>query len=125
MENSGKIFFEDDGPKWYVASGDHWLGPMSAADVYAQILGGKLTWAHFVWKQGQKNWIRICDSTDFQSAVPELPSKEIISQVKKEAQAAPTRKGPPPTPEASDEAQADKHWFLYYSDSQYGPFSTE
>ena len=124
MENSGKIFFEDDGAKWYVASGDTYLGPMSAADVYAEILAGKLTWAHFVWKQGQKNWVRICDSTDFQSAVPELPSKEIITQVKKEA-AAPAKKSPPPMPKGDSAPAETKVWFLYYSDSQYGPFSTE
>jgi hypothetical protein len=126
MENSGKIFFEDDGPHWYVALGDRWLGPMSAADVYAQILTGKLTWAHFVWKSGQKSWTRICDSPDFKVAVPELPSQDVINEVKKEASSPNVKKTPPPTPRgAAAEGQAEKIWFLYYSDSQYGPFSKE
>jgi hypothetical protein len=127
MENSGKIFFEDDGPHWFVASGDHWLGPLSAADVYAQILAGKLTWAHFVWRTGQKSWTRVCDTLTFQVAVPQLPGQDVLAKLKQAATpevkpAAKGRGGPPPTPK---DAEQEKPWFLFYADSQYGPFSQE
>jgi hypothetical protein len=126
MENSGKIFFEDDGPNWYVALGERWSGPLSAADVYAQILDGKLTWAHFVWKSGQKNWTRICDTPAFQVAVPQLPAQGVMKEVKQAASPG-GKKMPPPAPKDAPAlpGASDKPWFLYYSDSQYGPFSQE
>jgi hypothetical protein len=127
MENSGKIFFEDDGPYWYVALGERWIGPLSAADVYGQILAGKLTWAHFVWKGGQKSWTRLCDTPAFQVAVPQLPAQGIQKEVKQAAAPGGAKKQPPPAPSerAPSAGGEEKPWFLYYSDSQYGPFSQE
>lgn len=126
MENTGKVFFEDDLPEWYIALGDRWIGPLTAADVYQQILEQKITWAHFVWREGQSDWERICDIQKFQAAVPHAPGKSLTEEVKEAAKpvvkkASSSRKGPPPTPDADSE----KVWFLFYNDTQFGPFSQE
>jgi hypothetical protein len=126
MENSGKFFFEDDGPHWFVANGDNWIGPLAASDIHSQIQTGILSWAHFVWKSGQKNWTRICDTPAFQTAVPQAPKKAVFDEIKHASETTepslktqrPTRGVAPPPMEEQ------KPWFLYYSDTQYGPFST-
>jgi len=136
MENSDKILFGDDAPQWYVALGDHWAGPMSAAEIYKRILNHQLTMAHYVWKKGQTEWKRICDTKTFQAAVPQAPAKAVQQEVK--AAIKPTvrqstgRRGPPPGPGASgapppprEESGEIRSWYLHYNDSQFGPFSSE
>ncbi|MBL7716191.1 MAG: DUF4339 domain-containing protein [Bdellovibrionales bacterium] len=121
MENTGKVFFENDGaPQWYLAVADKWVGPMTAQDVYEKILKQEISWAHFVWKKGQANWQRICDVPTFQAAVPGqpkgTPSPDPGAKTsKKEAAVA-----------ASTWQEANRRiWFLYYNDSQFGPFTEE
>ncbi len=121
MENSGKVFFDDDSAQWYVALGERWIGPLAASDVYRKIMGQELSWAHYVWKPGQAGWQRICEVKSFQAAVPAAPPKTIQVQVKDASQPGLRKKAPPPPPK--DEQQ--KPWFLYFNDTQYGPFSTE
>jgi len=130
MENTEKILFEDDTPQWYVAMGERWIGPLTAADVYERVLAQELTWAHYVWKQGQSEWKRICDVKTFQAAVPTAPAKAVLTEVK--AASKPTIKqgarksvvAPPPPMNAEQTGAADtKIWFLYFNDAQYGPFS--
>lgn len=121
MENTGKVLFEDDQPQWYIALGERWVGPISASDVYQRILAGELTWAHFVWKAGQADWKRICDVATFQAAVPALPAKAVQQAVKEASRptiVAASKKSAPPAPE-------ERCWFLFYNDSQFGPFSSE
>ena len=132
MENTSKILFPDDAPQWYVALGDRWEGPLTSADVYEKVIAQEFTLAHFVWKPGQADWKRICDVKTFQLAVPSLPEKDVRSEVKEASkpivkQAA--RRGPgtpPPAPgkkPAPDVSPEERIWFLFYNDSQYGPFS--
>jgi len=130
MENTVKVLFEDDQtPKWYVALGDQWNGPLTAADVYEKVLSQEISWAHFVWKPGQVDWQRICDVPTFKAAVPILPGKGITKEVKDAA--SPTVKksagrrtaAPPPAPKKK--TAEVRTWFLYYNDSQFGPFSPE
>ncbi len=115
MENTGNVHFEDDTPQWYIASGEQWVGPLAASDVYQKVLDQEITLAHFVWKPGQAAWQRICDTKTFQSAVPALPAAKPV--VKKASPAK--RVAPPPAP------SEEKTWFLFYNDSQFGPFSNE
>lgn len=133
MENTGKVLFENDAPLWYVALGDRWIGPLSSADVYQKVLSQEITLAHFVWKPGESAWKRICETETFQGAVPMQPNKSVQSEVKEVAKlVAKTQvksgskgvaaKNPPPPPIKPAEKRI---WFLYYNDSQYGPFSTE
>jgi hypothetical protein len=131
MENTGKVLLEiDKVPQWYVAKGDHWVGPLTATEVYEKILSQEISWAHYVWKAGQADWKRICDLKTFQAAVPALPEKSVQTAVKAAAVPA-QRKGPPPGPakaatQKKEEARPpEKSWFLFYSESQFGPFSEE
>ncbi len=136
MENTGKVLFGGSGgsesdsgdthPQWFIALGDRWVGPLSAADVYDKVLSQEITWAHYVWRAGQTDWKRICDTPTFQAAVPVQPPSKIQSEVLKAsapaAQAKTAAKAPPmpPAPEAES-----RIWFLYYNDSQFGPFNEE
>lgn len=138
MENTGKVLFEDDTPQWYIALGERWVGPMAASDVYQKVLSQEITWAHFVWKPGQPNWERLCDTPTFQAAVPSAPAKSFLNQVKEasrpniRAASAPgksstkaTARGAQNTPPPPAEKGEERIWFLYYNDSQFGPFSSE
>lgn len=134
MENTGKVLFEDDSPQWYVAMGSRWIGPLAATDVYQRITTHEITWAHFVWRPGQADWERICDVPTFQGAVPTTPTKDVQQQVKEASKpsirtAAPaSRKAGSPPPKPANKARNEEEariWFLYYNDSQFGPFSGE
>lgn len=125
MENTSKVLFSDDTiPQWFVAVGDTFLGPLTAADTYEKILNRELTWAHFIWRPSQKDWRRICETPSFQAAVPSPPSALLQSRVKDVSSApviksaTPGRGGPAPKIE-------ERIWFLHYNDAQFGPFSVE
>jgi len=120
MENSERVLFEDDSPRWFVAIGEQWVGPLSASDLYQKILAQELTWAHYVWKKGQAEWKRICDVKTFQAAVPRQPRKEVQKQVLKQGVTPEVR----PAKRLLNEQQV-RNWYLYYKDSQFGPFSQE
>lgn len=124
MENTGKVFFENDGaPQWYLAVSEKWVGPMTAQDVYEKILKQEISWAHFVWRKGQANWQRICDVPTFQAAVPGQP-KGMPSQTPGASTAGAAKAAKKEA--ASTWQEANKRiWFLYYNDSQFGPFTEE
>lgn len=123
MENTGKVLFEDNTPQWYIALASRWVGPLSAEDVYQKVLNQEITWAHFVWRPGQSEWQRICDASTFQGAVPSVPTKNIKDEVKEASKPGiKTVATAPPPPKQKAE---DRNWFLYYNDSQFGPFSSE
>ncbi len=146
MENTGEILFSDEKPQWYIAMGDRWIGPLSATDVYEKILNQEITWAHYVWKEGQKDWERVCLVETFQAALPRAPSGNVKTEVKEASKpvasgggsgkksgaskTAPSstsgdeKKKPPAISEkGSDGAKASQRtWFLYYNETQYGPF---
>jgi hypothetical protein len=112
MENTGKMLFgQDTTPKWFVAIGDQSVGPMTAAEVYDKITAGQITWVHFVWTEGQGQWSRICDTPTFQVAVPKAPTVRPVPP------SAGAKKAPPPP------IQEPKPWYLYYNDTQFGPFA--
>lgn len=129
MENSGNILFNDDTPQWYVALENQWIGPLRATDVYEKIVQQQLSWAHYIWREGQTDWKRICDVKTFQIAVPHQPTKsiqkEIISVKKEKDKRVAKRPGPPPPPLPGEESSPlhVKCWYLYYNDTQFGPFS--
>lgn len=133
MENTEKVLFEDDRPQWYVAMGEKWIGPISASEVYERITTQKITWAHFVWKPGEKEWRRLCDVKTFAAAVPAVPSKTLQREVKETSVSKPivkqtARKAAEPAPTSSKGASAPKSeggWFLYYNETQFGPFTRD
>ena len=129
MENSGNVFFNNEGePEWYLAVGDRHIGPFSAADIYQKILAQEISWAHYIWRKGEAQWQRICDVTTFKVAVPNAPGP-----IPKPESAIPAKGGKksaarsehtrnhsmrPPGPE-------ERTWFLYYNQTQFGPFSQD
>ena len=146
MENTGGVLFEgENGPQWYIAQGDRWVGPLTASDVYEKIQSQEIGWAHFVWRDGQSDWMRICDVPVFQAAVPSKPRMNVAAQKRAETLAAPKSAGAAPAASRATEAAKaarsealqeggstgnapvadEKLWFLYYNDGQFGPFSFE
>src|SRR5690606_10280531 len=71
---------------------------------------GEITWAHFVWKEGQKEWERICDIATFKAAVPPPPTQKPQAR--------------PPAPPVQGKVQP-KEWFLFANDSQTGPYTAD
>ena len=128
MENTREILFKDKATHWYVALGiSEWIGPMTASEVHEKIQSHELSWAHFIWKEGQSDWKRICEVDEFEVAVPEYPEKNLKQEIKavikaheKPAVKPAKRAGPPAAPPSEE-----KIWFLHYNDSQYGPFSED
>lgn len=116
MENTDKILFEDDEPQWFIALGDRWVGPLAASDVYQRIQNRELSFAHYIWKEGQSDWKRICDVKTFQVAVPKAPA----AKPSKPSKSKSSKKTPPPP---TSHLTQPKEWFLYYSSTQFGPFS--
>ena len=133
MENTGNVLFGGEtAPQWYIALGEKWVGPLTAADVYQKVLAQEITWAHFVWKPGQADWKRICDLKVFQAAVPNLPGKGVQSAVETAAATPVIKKAPAsrvsglaPPPSTDAISSQLREWFLYINESQAGPFSTE
>ena len=135
MENTGNVLFDDRTQEWFVALGNRWQGPMTAAEVYRKVVNQDISWAHFIWKKGQPNWSRICDTPTFQPAVPHAPTRNVQEEVRERSQetqrssAKPSvrqagpRKGPPPAP-TDDEDVDQKIWCLYFNSTQFGPFSS-
>jgi hypothetical protein len=132
MENSDKLLFENDASQWYVAVDDRWAGPLTGSDIYKAIRAHKLTPAHYIWKRGQSEWKRICDTKVFESLAPQPPNKIIRDEIKASLkpvvkQATPKKPGkaaPPPVPR-DEEEEVTQPWFLFYSDTQFGPFSSQ
>jgi PilZ domain/GYF domain 2 len=136
MENTEKVLFEDDSPHWYIAMGERWIGPVSASDVYERVTSQEISWAHFVWKPGQAEWKRLCDVKSFQGAVPRQPAKKLQNEVKEgskpnmksSAQVMKTAQGRSEKGTGSSEKAkpaSQRAWFLYYNDTQFGPFTKE
>ena len=125
MENTYQALFGEDDSEWYLGVGDQWVGPMSATDVFDEIQRGAITWGHPVWKTGMKNWSRIVDVSPFKEAAPALPSSKVLAEIQKRTVVrASTRKrsevqAPPPPPGLEEE----RTWYLYYNQSQFGPYS--
>jgi hypothetical protein len=145
MENTGKVLFSDETPQWFVALGNQWIGPLAATDVYQKVMRQEITWVHYVWRKGQRDWTRICDTTEFQVSTPAAPAKQLKEEVidrsqeisrapkaqikqvhpSRTANATPARKAALPVDETpSSENPEAKCWYLFWNDTQYGPFST-
>ncbi len=110
MENRAP-FAGETKSEWYVSIGEQSIGPMSASEVHERVLGGELTWVSYVWKEGMADWSRIADVPTFSAAMPKPPAAK--------------PKATPPAPPRPAEKLQPREWFLYYNDSQYGPFTED
>ncbi len=95
--------------EWFISIGEKSIGPMTAGEVYDRVMAGELTWISYVWKEGMSDWQRLADVPTFQSAVPPPPAAK--------------PKATPPAPPAKN--IQPKIWFLYFNESQHGPFSED
>lgn len=96
-------------PEWFIAIGEKSIGPMSASEVYDRVMAGELTWISYVWKEGMADWQRLADVPTFQAAVPPPPA----AKPKAQPPAAPAKK------------IQTKEWFLFFNESQYGPYAED
>ena len=130
MENRERVFFADDRAQWYLAGGGSHLGPLTAADVYEKITAREITWAHYLWRRGEKQWARVCDILTFQVALPQkpeqgtptLPAEKAASR---SSSGAESRKGRLGADAGLTPLPEERMWFLFYNQSQYGPFSKD
>ena len=134
MENTNQIILEGETqPVWFMAVGDTYVGPLSGQDVLSHIQSGQVTWAHFIWKEGMDGWKRICDVPSFQAAVPHAPSTGLFARIQEQALQPQVKKaetGRAATPSADPKSKVvgnpdEKIWFLFYNETQFGPFSFE
>jgi len=96
---------------WYLADGGKALGPYTFLDIQQLLLKKEISWVHFVWKNTWKDWVRICDTTEFQVVPAPLQPES-----------------PPPTPlreEATKPAvtKETREWFCYENQTQTGPYT--
>lgn len=135
MENTGKVLFENDEAVWFLSLGEQTVGPLQAADLYEKILLNQITSAHFIWKKGLKGWQRIADTPPFTEMLPQAPKAapqgpvpEAQGSAKSPAYTVTPKEAVSPKTQAPEKKLAvpeHRVWFLYFNDSQFGPFSLE
>lgn len=138
MENTGKVLFENDEAVWFLSIGDETVGPLQAADLYEKILLNQITSAHYVWKKGLKAWQRIAETPPFTEMLPKAPKavptasmpageKTQGTQVKASSSKSAASSASRETQGSDRKFAIPEHrvWFLYFNDSQFGPFSLE
>lgn len=119
MENTHQLKFASNEPEWFVAlsnASQEWIGPLRPVEVVDRIHQGQISWAHFAWKKGQKEWVRICDLDAFAGAAPETPSRMLMTDIQKLLKSPAVQPGVSPL--------GRDVWFLFYNDTQWGPMST-
>ena len=130
MENTGQVLFQDDSPRWFIAVGTEWVGPLTPSDIYERVLLHEITWAHYVWRKGLPGWSRLCDLEEFKVAVPGVPmsappsrAPQVADSAQRAAQVAKSQFAPPAPP--APQVEPAREWYLYYNDAQFGPFSED
>lgn len=119
MENTRSVLLNQNSQaEWFLANGQQTVGPFTATELCGQIEQGKISVAHFVWKQGFEGWVRICDQDVFQSLLPSTPASNLIPPPAPVVRKSEGRVAPPAPPVADK-----KEWYLYHHDVQTGPFS--
>jgi hypothetical protein len=115
MENTDKVRYVNDRAEWFIAVGEDWIGPLRVREIHEKIEKQELSWLHYAWKKGLAGWTRVCDLDVFQDSQPQKPSQAALSDLEKGEK-----------PKLKKVAtQSKKSWFVYYNESQYGPFSVE
>ncbi len=117
MENTASLLFNNTDSKYFVAVRGKAVGPLTAQEVYERICKGEFGPLHYFWISEAQDWKRICDEKEFAVLIPQKPSTSSIAHIKEKVF---NKKKETLLP-----ALGKKTYYLYYSNSQYGPFSKE
>lgn len=116
MENTTPFLFDDVEPKYFLAYKGKAIGPLTAQEIYQRIQKGEIGLLNYVWKEGWTDWKSVKDEQEFSVLIPQKPSSAAIAAIKQKLQ---KKKAPEPQAAIDD----DKKYYLYFSRTQYGPFS--
>lgn len=94
--------------RWFSIIGEKSFGPFSEEELISRFQSGELSPAHYVWKDGLNDWVRLVDIQGFQSYFPPKPDKNLIEALR--------------APAAPPEVPAPRDWYLYLNGSQEGPY---
>ena len=117
MEKSKSVLVKDkDSPIWYVYVEDEVVGPLSHHQILEKIGNYEILWVDYIWAPRRLDWKRIADLKQFKADCPKKPARKEIGKIKKAL--SEKSKSIPVIP-----TKVDREWFLYYNQSQFGPFS--
>lgn len=119
MENTSPFMFDNIDEKYFLALQGKAIGPLTAQDIYERVQKGEAGLLHFLWREGWSDWKRICDEREFAILVPQKPTSASIEHIREKI--SKKSKAKPVEPVASDDEA--RNIYLYFSRSQYGPFS--
>ncbi len=111
MESSKKALFEDDQSQWHLALGKRSIGPLTTLEVYEMLQKQEISMAHFLWKQGLKNWVRVCEVAPFEELAPQSPGAEV-----------PRASSDRPAVKKAKPRVTQDHYFIFHQGAQTGPF---
>ena len=89
------------------------LAPLSVKEIYERIDQKEVDWVDWVRREDQKDWKRILEVETFKRLMPEAPKPE---KSEKRAKVLKSKR-------SKSSTRQKRSWFLYYSESQFGPFA--
>lgn len=116
MENTQVLLFDNVEKKFFLAFSDRATGPHTAQEIYEAIRGGKITALNFVWCESWSDWMRICEAKEFAALLPSKPSPKTLESIKAKLRLK-------VVPSKSQAETDNKKYYLFFNQSQFGPFS--
>lgn len=112
-----------DTPLWYIGRDEMWTGPFKVSEIVQKLLDRQISGLDFVWSANAgKNWVRICNVTDFQSGLLQAPSTDLIDRII-ESKKVRESEAAEPAPVSGRNSPAVQTWYLQYDGSEFGPLS--
>lgn len=122
MENTTPFLFDDTDEKFFLAVSGRAIGPLTAQGVYEKLQANEIGLLHYFWRDGWNDWKRICDVRDFAMLIPERPSNASIDAIRDKLEQNRKRKARAASSPVAGEGDQKIH-YLYFNETQYGPFS--
>lgn len=101
---------------WYLMTGGRTEGPVEGQELLQRVGTGEISPALFVWKEGEGDWKRIYEFSEFQDALPQKPSSEILENLKQSLAAE---------KESDANPESVRQWYAYIKGSQEGPYDIQ
>lgn len=108
---------------WFLGTENAWEGPLSVEEVFERLATGQISWVNYLWKEGQRGWVRICDLDEFKDLVVEPPRESLISEIQHSMSSGTYEAKPDVVKATVRPALFPRKWFLYFNYSQFGPYS--